>query len=64
LKFTFTYTKEEIAMLFNLISQRKLDISPYTLQKAPLEQAIQKLDELSQGKLGVARVLLMPYGEI
>ena len=51
-------------MLFNLISQRKLDISPYTLQKAPLEQAIQKLDELSQGKLGVARVLLMPYGEI
>ena len=64
LKFSFTYTKEEITMLFNLISNGKIDTSPYTLEKAPLDQAIQKLDDLASGKLEVARVLLMPHGKI
>lgn len=60
LKFSFTYTKDEIAMLFELISLQKLDTSIYSLEKAPLSKAIEKMDELSSGKLDVARVLLAP----
>lgn len=59
-KFTFTYTKEEIAMLFDLMHSGKLNVSYYTRVKAPLEDAINKLEELSAGKLDVARVLLTP----
>ena len=64
LKFTFTYTKEEITMLFNLISSGKMSTTPYSLKKAPLEDAVRLLDELAAGKIEVARVLLMPHGEI
>ena len=45
-------------MLFDLISKGKIDTSPYTLQKEPLDQAIQKLDDIASGKLEVARVYL------
>ena len=64
LKFTFTYTKEEITMLFNLISSGKMSTAPYSLKKAPLEDAVRLLDELAAGKIEVARVLLKPHGEI
>jgi len=64
LNFSFTYTKEEIMMLFKLISIGKLDTTPYSLLKAPLDDAINKLEELANGKLEVARVLLMPNGDI
>ncbi|MBP2650050.1 MAG: Tdh [Firmicutes bacterium] len=64
LKFSFTYTKEEITMLFNLIKSGKLDTAAYSLLKAPLDDAINKLEELATGKLEVARVLLMPNGNI
>lgn len=64
LKFTFTYTKEEIKMLFDLIKSGKLVTKPYSLIKAPLDEAIDKLTDLSEGKLEVARVLLMPNGKI
>lgn len=62
LKFTFTYTKEEITMLFKLISLGKLDTREYSLLKAPLDDAVKKLEELAAGELEVARVLLMPNG--
>ncbi|NTV89214.1 MAG: alcohol dehydrogenase catalytic domain-containing protein [Clostridiales bacterium] len=64
MKFSFTYTKEEIAKLFSLISAGKLDTSAYSIQKAPLSEAIDKLEAIASGKLEVARVLLMPHGEI
>ncbi|MBP2645798.1 MAG: Tdh [Firmicutes bacterium] len=63
LKFSFVYTKEEIGMLFDLIGAGKLDTSPYSLLKVPLEDAISKLEELATGKLNVARVLLTPNVE-
>jgi 2-desacetyl-2-hydroxyethyl bacteriochlorophyllide A dehydrogenase len=64
LKFSFTYTKEEIITLFGLLQSGKLDTAPYTIVKAPLEDAPAKLEELATGKLEVARVLLMPNGMI
>lgn len=60
LKFSFTYTKEEIHMLFDLIAQKKLDTSIYSIEKAPLSDVIEKIEQLSSGELEVARVLLMP----
>lgn len=64
LKFSFTYTKEEITMLFDLISKDKLSTAPYSIHKAPLDDAINMLEDLANGKIEVARVLLMPHGEI
>lgn len=64
LKFTFTYTKEEIKMLFDLINAGKLNTQPYSIVKAPLDEAINKLADLAEGRLEVARVLLMPNGSI
>lgn len=63
-KFSFTYTKEEIFTLFELLSLGKLDTAVYSLEKAPLDQAIEKLKQLASGQLDVARVLLEPNGEI
>lgn len=60
LKFSFTYTKEEITMLFDLIGKGKLSTAPYSIVKAPLADAITQLENLASGKLEVARVLLMP----
>lgn len=62
LKFSFTYTKEEIHMLFDLISLGKWSTEVYTLKKAPLDQAVEKIQALASGKLDVSRVLLMPNG--
>lgn len=64
LKFTFIYSKEEITMLFNLIRLGKIDTKPYSILKAPLEDAVNKLEAIATGKLEVARVLLMPNGNI
>lgn len=64
LKFSFTYTKEEIKMLFDLIGNKKLSTDPYSIDKAPLDDAITRLKALASGELEVARVLLMPHGEI
>ncbi|MCM8711257.1 alcohol dehydrogenase catalytic domain-containing protein [Clostridium sp. SYSU_GA19001] len=60
LKFTFTYTKEEITMLFDMIKTGKFDLSAYTTLKAPLEDAVSMLDKLAAGEIDAARVLLMP----
>ena len=64
LKFSFTYTKEEITMLFDLISKGKLSTKPYSFERAPLDEAIDKLEGLANGKIEVARILLMPHGDI
>lgn len=64
LKFSFTYTKEEITMLFDLIGKGKLSTAPYSIHKVPLDDAVNMLEDLADGKLEVARVLLMPHGEI
>ncbi len=63
-KFSFTYTKEEIYTLFELISMGKFSTDLYTLQKVQLEEAEHKIIQLSRGELDVARVLLMPNGEL
>ena len=60
LKFSFTYTKEEIHMLFELITLGKFETKLYTIQKVALEEAEKKIIQLSRGELDVARVLLMP----
>ncbi len=64
LKFSFTYTKEEIGMLFELITMGKFCTELYTVQKVELEEAEKKIIQMSRGELDVARVLLMPNGEI
>jgi threonine dehydrogenase-like Zn-dependent dehydrogenase len=64
LKFSFVYTKEEILMLFDLIGKGRIDTAPYSIFKAPLDDAIKMLDDLADGKIEYARVLLMPHGEI
>jgi threonine dehydrogenase-like Zn-dependent dehydrogenase len=64
MKFSFVYTKEEILMLFDLIGKGVIDTTLYTLHKAPLDDAIQMLDDLADSKIEYARVLLMPHGEI
>jgi len=60
MKFSFTYTKEEIIKLFDLIKCGKLDVSPYTRTTAALEDAVTMLEQLAARKLDVARVLLAP----
>lgn len=60
LKFSFTYTKEEIYMLFQLISAGKFPTDFYSIEKAKLEDAEKKIIQLSRGELDVARVLLTP----
>jgi len=60
MKFSFTYTKEEILKLFDLIKCGRLDVSPYTRVEAPLAEAEAMLEKLAAGKINVARVLLMP----
>lgn len=60
LKFSFTYTKDEIRMLFDLIRLGKLDVGIYSIQKAALEDAVQKVEGLAAGEIDVARILLMP----
>lgn len=59
-KFSFTYTKEEILMLFELMALKKWSTDIYSIEKAPLSQAIEKIEALASGRLQVARVLLMP----
>lgn len=59
-KLTFTYTKEEIHAMFELIKAGRIDFRIYTLEKAPLAQAEEKLEALASGELNVARVLLVP----
>ena len=63
LKFSFTYTKEEIHTLFELIDEGKLATDIYSLEKAPLSEAIDKIEALARGEISAARVLLMPGEE-
>lgn len=60
MKFSFTYTKEEIYMLFQLISAGKFPTEFYSIEKAKLEDTEKKIIQLSRGELNVARVLLAP----
>lgn len=60
LKFSFTYTKEEIHQLFEMICSGKFSTEVYTTYKAPLEKAEQMIIDQIQGKIDVARVLLAP----
>lgn len=64
LKFSFTYTKEEIHMLFELITQGKFGTELYSVQKVGLEEVEKKMIQMSRGELDVARVLLMPNGDM
>jgi len=59
-KLSFTYTKEEIIKLFDMISTGKFKTDVYTIQTAPLSDVIEKMEQLASGELDVARVLLMP----
>lgn len=60
IKFSFTYTKEEIYQMFEMIKSGKLKTDVFSLKKAPLEEAEQMIIDQTNGKIDVARVLLMP----
>lgn len=60
MKFSFTYTKEEIHTLFELISIGKWSTDVYKIQKAPLSEAIDYVKKLAAGEIDVTRVLLTP----
>ena len=63
LQFVFTYTKEEIHMLFEMISSGKWSTDVYSVQKAEFDETIEKIEALADGSLDVARVLIMPNGK-
>ncbi len=60
LKFSFTYTKEEIHQLFEMMKTGKFRTEVFSTYKAPLEQAEKMIIDQIQGKIDVARVLLEP----
>lgn len=60
LQFSFTYTKEEIVKLFDLLKNGKLDVSAYTRVVIPLEDTLPYMEKLANSELSVARVLLKP----
>ena len=60
LKFSFTYTKEEIHQLFEMISSGMFKTDMYSIHKAPLEDAEKMIIAQTRGELDVARVLLCP----
>ncbi|MCR5083258.1 MAG: alcohol dehydrogenase catalytic domain-containing protein [Parasporobacterium sp.] len=60
LKFSFTYTKEEIYELFELITSGMFKTDMFSTMKVPLEDAEKMIIEQVQGKIDVARVLLSP----
>lgn len=60
LKFSFTYTKEEIHMLFEMISSGKFKTDMFSVEKKPLAEAIDTMEKLAKGEIDVARVLLKP----
>ncbi|MCD8149371.1 MAG: alcohol dehydrogenase catalytic domain-containing protein [Clostridiales bacterium] len=59
-KFSFTYTKEEIRMLFDLIRMGKWKTDIYSTQIIHLSQTVDVMEKLASGRLDVARVLLTP----
>ena len=60
LKFSFTYTKEEIHMLFEMIGSGKFKTDMFETMKAPLEDAEKMIIAQTSGEVDVARVLLVP----
>lgn len=60
LQLSFTYTREEAIMLFDMIATGKLNTDSYIRIKAPLSHAEQMLKQLADGRLEVSRVLLRP----
>lgn len=60
LKFCFTYTKEEVRMLFDMIVKGQFSTEYYTVEKVALEKAEEKIIQLGKGEIDVTRVLLVP----
>ena len=60
LKFSFTYTKEEIRKLFDMVTKGEFRTDMYTILKAPLEDAEKMIIAQTNKEIDVARVLLMP----
>lgn len=64
LKFSFTYTKEEIHQLFEMIHKGIFQTEMFEILKAPLEDVEKMIIAQTQGTVDVARVLLTPNGEM
>lgn len=64
LKFSFTYTKEEIHQLFEMICSGKFQTAMFQTLTAPLEDVEKMIIAQTQGTMDVARVLLTPNGEV
>lgn len=60
LKFSFTYTKEEIHQLFEMIVSGKFNTDMFEIEKAQLEDVEKMMIAQTQGTIDVARVLLVP----
>ena len=63
IKFSFTYTKEEIYQLFEMITAGKFRTDMFKTVKAPLEDAEKMIKAQTEKKIDVARVLLTPNGD-
>ncbi|MCF0229822.1 MAG: alcohol dehydrogenase catalytic domain-containing protein [Parasporobacterium sp.] len=61
--FSFTYTKEEIHRLFEMITSGHFRTDMFNTVKAPLEAAEKMIIDQAQGNIDVARVLLVPGEE-
>lgn len=59
-KLSFTYTKEEIYQLFDMICSGKFKTDMFEVLKAPLEDAEKMIIAQTEGSVDVARVLLEP----
>ena len=59
-KLSFTYTREEIHQLFEMIVSGKFKTDMYEILKAPLEDAEKMILAQTNGDINVARVLLEP----
>lgn len=59
-KLSFTYTKEEIHQLFEMIVSGKFKTDMFEVMKAPLEDAEKMIIAQTEGQIDVARVLLVP----
>lgn len=64
LKLSFTYTKEEIHQLFEMIVSGQFKTDMFKVIKAPLEDVEKMIIAQTQGTVDVARVLLTPNGEV
>lgn len=62
IKFSFTYTKEEIKVILYMMETGKLRTEIFKVVHEPLERCVEILEKLSQREITASRVILIPEG--